>query len=112
MHRGACQATVNGVTKSDTAATKHSTVIFQNCVICRNPPQLQNSRKSHHPKRKGMFVEAPLDLFWGFIATRSQIGAERWYNCEDKMMGPHRSSNKRNKSKQLTLRPFSKDVNK
>lgn len=42
-----------------------------------------------------MFVEAPLDLFWGFIATRSQIGAERWYNCEDKMMGPHRSSNKK-----------------
>ena len=45
-----------------------------------------------------MFVEASLDLFWGFIATRSQIGVERWYNYEDKLMGPNRRSNK-NKQK-------------
>lgn len=62
-----------------------------------------------------MFVEASLDLFWGFIASRSQIGVERWYNYEDKLMGPNRRSNKNKqkaKKKNLTLRPFSKYVKK
>ena len=56
-----------------------------------------------------MFVEASLDLFWGFIATRSQIGVERWYNYEDKLMGPNRRSNKnKQKAKKKKNKPYSK----